>query len=43
MTGKNWNSKKGYYSNIVGIETLKKSTRAQELYKNGKKVSEIAQ
>lgn len=24
MTGKNWNSKKGSYSNIVGIETLKK-------------------
>jgi hypothetical protein len=43
MTGKNWNSKKGSYSNIVGNETLKKSKRALELYNNGKKVSEIAQ
>jgi hypothetical protein len=40
--GKNWNSKLGIYTNIKGVETLKKSKRAQELKSKGFSVGEIA-
>lgn len=42
MAGKNWNSKSGTYTNIIGQEILNKSKRAQELYLKGIKVEEIA-
>ncbi len=42
MTGKNWNSKSGTYSNIKGDEILKKSKRAQELRSKGISVAQIA-
>ncbi len=42
MTGKNWNSKSGIYTNIKGVETLKKSKRAQELKSKGISVVQIA-
>jgi transposase len=42
MSGKNWNSKTGTYSDIKGNEILKKSKKAQELKSNGMSVAEIA-
>lgn len=42
MTGKNWNSKSGTYSNIKGDEMLKKSKKAQELKSKGISVVQIA-
>lgn len=42
MTGKNWNSRSGTYTNIISEEILNKSKRAQELYSKGIKVEEIA-
>ena len=42
MTGKNWNSKSGTYSNIQGAEILNKSNRAQELKSKGISVVQIA-
>jgi predicted transcriptional regulator len=42
MTGKNWNSKKGIYTNIISNEILNNSKRAQELKNKGVSVTEIA-
>jgi DNA invertase Pin-like site-specific DNA recombinase len=40
--GKNWNSKKGVYTDVIGDETLAKSKKAQELKNQGLSVSDIA-
>jgi len=42
MTGKNWNSKSGIYTNIKGDEIINKSKRAQELKSKGISVVQIA-
>jgi hypothetical protein len=42
MTGKNWNSKSGTYSNIKGVEKINKSKLAQELRSKGIPVVQIA-
>ena len=42
MTGKNWNSKSGVYSDIKGDEILKKSKLVQELRAKGIPVAQIA-
>jgi orotate phosphoribosyltransferase-like protein len=40
--GKNWNSKTGVYTDVIGDETLAKSKKAQELKMQGLSVSDIA-
>jgi predicted transcriptional regulator len=42
MSGKNWNSKSGTYTDIKSEEILNKSKKAQELKTKGLKVVEIA-
>ncbi len=42
MSGKNWNSKSGTYTDIKSEEILNKSKKAQELQTKGLKVIEIA-
>jgi predicted transcriptional regulator len=42
MSGKNWNSKSGTYTDIKSEEILNKSKKAQELTTKGLKVVEIA-
>ncbi len=42
MSGKNWDSKSGIYTNIKSEEILNKSKRAQELKTKGLTVAEIA-
>lgn len=40
--GKNWNSKTGVYTDVIGDETIAKSKKAQELKNQGLSVSDIA-
>lgn len=42
MTGKNWNSKSGTYSNVKGDEIINKSKLAQELRAKEIPVAQIA-
>jgi predicted transcriptional regulator len=42
MSGKNWNSKSGIYTDIKSEEILNKSKKAKELKTKGFKVAEIA-
>jgi len=42
MSGKNWNSKSGIYTDIKSEEILNKSKKAKELKNKGLKVVEIA-
>ena len=42
MPGKNWNSKTGEWTNIVGTEANQRAERAREMHKEGNSIAFIA-